>query len=157
MTPAAALVRETAIGTDRIPSRSIAKIRAHDAKTTSSQSVAGILVMLATGVYVVQPNERAVIRRCGRALLDLAQPGIHLGFPYGIDQVTKLKVFEQKIVSVGQSASDRTLGRAAELIERIGAGTLDVRIGARYTLAEAAEAHRALEGRRTTGKVLVVP
>jgi len=30
-----------------------------------------------------------------------------------------------------------------------------VRIGHRYPLAEAAEAHRALEGRRTTGKVLL--
>ena len=34
-------------------------------------------------------------------------------------------------------------------------GTLQVRIGQRYPLAEAADAHRALEGRRTTGKVLL--
>jgi NADPH2:quinone reductase len=32
-----------------------------------------------------------------------------------------------------------------------------VRVGAEYPLAEAAEAHRALEGRRTTGKVLLRP
>jgi NADPH2:quinone reductase len=32
-----------------------------------------------------------------------------------------------------------------------------VRIGARYPLAEAAAAHRALEGRHTTGKVLLLP
>ena len=36
-------------------------------------------------------------------------------------------------------------------------GTLHVRIGHRYPLAEAAQAHRDLEGRRTTGKVLLVP
>jgi NADPH2:quinone reductase len=36
-------------------------------------------------------------------------------------------------------------------------GTLDVRIGARLPLAEAAEAHRLLESRRTTGKLLLVP
>jgi NADPH2:quinone reductase len=34
---------------------------------------------------------------------------------------------------------------------------LSVRIGARYPLSEADEAHRALEGRRTTGKVLLIP
>ena len=49
------------------------------------------------------------------------------------------------------------LERAGELFERIGAGTLDVRVGATYRLDDAADAHRALEGRRTTGKVLVVP
>ena len=47
--------------------------------------------------------------------------------------------------------------RAADLFEWIGAGDLEVRIGARFPLAEAADAHRALEGRRTTGKVLLEP
>jgi NADPH2:quinone reductase len=32
-----------------------------------------------------------------------------------------------------------------------------VRIGARYPLAEAAQAHADLEQRRTTGKVILVP
>lgn len=36
-------------------------------------------------------------------------------------------------------------------------GVLDLRIGARYALADAARAHSELEGRRTTGKVLLVP
>jgi NADPH2:quinone reductase len=37
------------------------------------------------------------------------------------------------------------------------ADDLDVRIGATFALADAADAHRALEGRATTGKVLLVP
>jgi NADPH2:quinone reductase len=52
----------------------------------------------------------------------------------------------------------------AELEERAGAvlgavadGSLSVRIGARFPLARAADAHRALEGRATTGKVLLEP
>lgn len=52
---------------------------------------------------------------------------------------------------------DELLWRACELFDAVLAGRLDVRVGARYPLAEAAEAHRALEGRATTGKVLVVP
>lgn len=36
-------------------------------------------------------------------------------------------------------------------------GALDVRVGATFPLADAAEAHRALEGRATTGKVLLLP
>jgi len=47
--------------------------------------------------------------------------------------------------------------RAGAVLGAIAAGTLRVRIGARYPLAQAAEAHRALEGRATTGKVLLVP
>jgi len=47
--------------------------------------------------------------------------------------------------------------RMGDLFDAVLAGTLQVRIGARYPLAEAAEAHRALEGRHTTGKVLLVP
>ena len=37
------------------------------------------------------------------------------------------------------------------------AGTLRVRIGARFPLDRAADAHRDLEGRATTGKVLIEP
>ncbi len=47
--------------------------------------------------------------------------------------------------------------RAGEVLEAIAAGRLQVRIGARFPLADAASAHRALEGRQTTGKVLLVP
>lgn len=47
--------------------------------------------------------------------------------------------------------------RAGELFDAVTTGKLDVRIGATYPLDAAAEAHRALEGRHTTGKVLLVP
>lgn len=47
--------------------------------------------------------------------------------------------------------------RAAALFEWIAADKLKVRIGGTYPLAEAAEAHRALEGRTTTGKLLLLP
>jgi NADPH:quinone reductase len=47
--------------------------------------------------------------------------------------------------------------RAGALFSAIAARQLDVRIGARFPLPEAAAAHRALEGRQTTGKVLLIP
>ena len=49
------------------------------------------------------------------------------------------------------------LERAGEVLGWAAQGRLEVRVGARYGLASAAEAHRALEGRRTTGKVLLLP
>lgn len=45
--------------------------------------------------------------------------------------------------------------RYDELFAAIAAGQLDVRIGARFPLANAAKAHAALEGRKTTGKVIL--
>jgi NADPH:quinone reductase len=45
--------------------------------------------------------------------------------------------------------------RAGELFELIADGKLDVRIGARYPLDQAAQAHRDLEARATTGKLLL--
>ena len=47
--------------------------------------------------------------------------------------------------------------RSGDLFRWVQAGELNVRIGATYPLAAAAEAHRALEGRATTGKVLLLP
>jgi NADPH2:quinone reductase len=46
--------------------------------------------------------------------------------------------------------------RADELFELIAAGRLDVRIGARYPLAEARRAHEELEARKTTGKLVLL-
>ena len=46
---------------------------------------------------------------------------------------------------------------AARLFEMLRSGAVEVRIGARYPLAEAAEAHRHLEARRTTGATLLLP
>ncbi len=52
---------------------------------------------------------------------------------------------------------EELLQRADDLFSWIAAGKLDVRIGAEHPLRDAAEAHRALEGRETTGKVLLIP
>ncbi|SDC74479.1 NADPH2:quinone reductase [Sanguibacter gelidistatuariae] len=49
------------------------------------------------------------------------------------------------------------LSRAEELFAAVRTGQLNVRIGATFPLTEAAAAHTALEGRRTTGKVLLLP
>ena len=47
--------------------------------------------------------------------------------------------------------------RAADVLGRVAAGTLDVRIGARFPLARAADAHRLLESRESTGKIVLIP
>jgi NADPH2:quinone reductase len=55
------------------------------------------------------------------------------------------------------ASRNELLSRAQDLFDWIQEGKLEVRINRTYPLAEAAAAHRALEGRETTGKVLLIP
>lgn len=59
--------------------------------------------------------------------------------------------------SLGHYTANREelLWRAGEVLAGVADGTLDIRIGARYALGEARQAHEDLQGRRTTGKVLL--
>ncbi|WP_329790301.1 quinone oxidoreductase [Lentzea sp. DG1S-22] len=47
--------------------------------------------------------------------------------------------------------------RAADLFGAIASGELNVRVGGRYALEEAAQAHTDLQSRKTTGKLLLLP
>jgi NADPH2:quinone reductase len=52
---------------------------------------------------------------------------------------------------------EELLARAAAVLNAVADGSLQLRISQTYPLAEAQQAHRDLEGRRTTGKILLVP
>jgi NADPH2:quinone reductase len=47
--------------------------------------------------------------------------------------------------------------RAGELLDAIATGVIDITVSRRYALAEATDAHRDLEGRRTVGSVVLIP
>jgi NADPH:quinone reductase len=55
------------------------------------------------------------------------------------------------------STPEEVRASATRLFEMMTSGTIQVRIGARYPLLEAAEAHRALEARQTTGSTVLIP
>jgi NADPH2:quinone reductase len=52
---------------------------------------------------------------------------------------------------------EELLHRSEEVLAAIAARNLSVEIGGRYPLAEAAQAYQNLEGRRSTGKLLLIP
>lgn len=52
---------------------------------------------------------------------------------------------------------EELLTRAGEVLGWVSDGSLRLRIGGEYRLADAAQAHRDLESRRTTGKLLLIP
>src|SRR4051812_15890208 len=55
------------------------------------------------------------------------------------------------------ASREELLERAGDVLGWLADGSLDVRIGARYPLADARRAHEDLEARRSTGKLLLVP
>ena len=56
---------------------------------------------------------------------------------------------------IADSASLRS--RAGEVLKWVAGGKLRLRIGATFPLGQAAEAHRQLESRTTTGKLILIP
>jgi NADPH2:quinone reductase len=52
---------------------------------------------------------------------------------------------------------DEFAWRAGELLDAIAAGTITVTVSETYPLADAARAHEDLEGRKTTGSIVLVP
>lgn len=52
---------------------------------------------------------------------------------------------------------EELIARTSALFAMIASGSLNVRIAKKYPLAKAAEAHRELEARHLTGKILLVP
>lgn len=52
---------------------------------------------------------------------------------------------------------EELLDSAGALFSMIEAGTLSIKIGQRFALSDAADAHRAIESRRTTGSTILLP
>ncbi len=79
--------------------------------------------------------------------------------PFDIQRLNKGGSLKLTRPTVDHFVRDRAemLGRAADLFGWVADGSLQVRIGGRYQLAEAAKAQEELAGRRTTGKLVLIP
>jgi NADPH2:quinone reductase len=78
--------------------------------------------------------------------------------PFDILRLSKKNLFLTR-PSLGPFVADRSglLRRAAEVFDLVVSGALRLRVDRELPLAEAREAHRILEGRGTTGKLLLIP
>ena len=54
-----------------------------------------------TSLTQVPSDKRAVIRRFGRILVHKPQPGLHIGWPWGIDRVDLAPVGRVRSIEVG--------------------------------------------------------
>jgi membrane protease subunit HflK len=66
-------------------------------------AVAALLLVayLLTGVTMVRPGERAVVRRFGRVLPEKPSPGLFVGMPWGIDRIDRIEVDRVRTAKVG--------------------------------------------------------
>ena len=73
---------------------------------------------LATGVYFVQPDEQAIVRRFGAVLGSAREPGAHFGLPWSWDRIDRIKPREIKRVTLGPAvvARDAVGATAAQFL-----------------------------------------
>lgn len=82
------------------------------------------------------------------------------GFDFGVAELLPLIFKNQSVTGFALApllTPESLRAGLAELFELAVRGQLVVTIGGRYPLTRAADAHRALEGRRTSGKLVLVP
>jgi NADPH:quinone reductase len=102
-------------------------------KSIDSVAPRGLLVLFGQSSGVVPPIDPLVLMRKGSIFMTRPTLGHYIG------------------------SRDELVWRAGDVLGWVRDGTLSVRVDREVPLAQAREAHRALEGRRTTGKVLLVP
>ena len=102
-------------------------------KSLSSLAPRGLLALFGQSSGVVPPIDPGIL--AGKGSLFLTRPTL-----------------------VHHIASNEELRqRAKDLFDWVASGKLRLRIEHEYPLKDAADAHKALEGRKTTGKVLLIP
>ncbi len=100
--------------------------------------------------------------------LDCLQPrGLMVSFgnasgpvpPFSLNELNKRGSLYITRPSLPAYASGRAQleAMAGELFDMVTSGKIDIEIHQRFALADAAQAHIALEGRRTTGKTILLP
>lgn len=99
----------------------------------------------------------AALRRRGMLVLFGASSGQVP--PFDLQRLNGLGSLYVTRPTLGDYIADRgeLLGRAGEVLDAVGAGALRLSIGGRYALDDAPSAYRDLEGRRTAGKLLLIP
>jgi len=74
-----------------------------------------IVLYFASGFYSVKPEQRGVLKRCGRVVTDDMPPGIHYHLPWPVESVMRLRTTEIRSMPVRFGEADGPQeGKAAE-------------------------------------------
>src|SRR5215813_3882392 len=89
--------------------------RSASAGRVRQAGLAILAIWILTSIYLVAPEQQAVVTRFGAVVDPRVLPGIHVALPWPIDSVTKLKVQQLQRLVVGGDIPDGVLGRTQPL------------------------------------------
>ena len=116
-----------------------AAVHVHGGGLTRRHVLLGLAALwLASGIYVVPPEEQAVVTVLGAAVGDRVMPGVHYNPPWPIGSVYRLKVRQSRRAAVGGEIADTVLGQSDPLRAQFLTGDqniIQVRAVVQYSVA----------------------
>jgi len=97
-----------------------------------------VLLWIISGIYVVRPDQQAVVTRFGAVVNPRVYPGIHYAFPRPIDRVYKVRVNQLQRLIIGGDIAETVLGRAQPLASQFLTGDqniINMRVAVQYFVA----------------------
>ena len=94
---------------------------------------------LLSGIFLVAPDQQAVVTTWGAVTSPRVLPGLHYALPWPIQQVYKLKVHQLRRTVIGGDVADIPLGRLQPAASEFLSGDqnlLNVRVVAQYSVSE---------------------
>ena len=76
--------------------------------------ITAILLYLASGLYVVEPEQRGVVIRFGKIVNDNVMPGMHYHWPWPIESVERPRTTEVRSLSIPFRYSSQIKGQKSE-------------------------------------------
>ncbi len=123
---------------ERIPPHPIS-----EPKWTARHIVGALLILwLLSGIYLVQPEQQAVVSRYGKVVEPRVFPGIHYAWPWPIEHVAKLKTQQLQRVVIGGDLPDSVLGRTQPLASQFLTGDqniINMRVVVQYSVGVPAD------------------
>jgi membrane protease subunit HflK len=105
--------------------------------------IIGIVALwILSGIFLVQPDQQAVVTRFGAVTEPRVLPGIHYALPWPIDRVTKLKVQQLQRLVIGGDLPDSVVGRSNPLASQFITGDqniINMRVVVQYSVGVPSE------------------
>ncbi len=101
-----------------------------------------LLLWLISGVYLVRPEQQAVVTRFGAVTEPRVYPGIHYALPWPVDRVYKVKVHQLQRLVIGADVADGALGLAQPFASQFLTGDqniISMRVVVQYSVAVPAD------------------
>ncbi len=81
-------------------------------------ALAGLFALwLLSGVYILNPQEKAVVQRFGRKLADYRSPGLHYALPWPVDKVNRMDSSRVRALEVGFRTASPAARRGGDFAE----------------------------------------